>query len=518
MAKKLTYKLPNPLVYRLSNPNYTIYHRAALGGLAATIHAWGDDLPDGIQAKLQRDHVSLVWNGELTDQEFLRRLIAASFRLTDDKLLDLPGQRIEEGQDDLRLAIHNGITTTFLQHPKMRPGEKEPRRVALKSADEEEGTLFTYKAFDSFAHQKAQGTGLLDEKLDGGLPPVASIPQWAVPGATGGALSLQAPTEEAILLMFLMVGCSVFLLRPRTYQEKAQACVIVPDVVDLQAFAKALDRIAGGGQDMKRFSNTYLGRVVGGAEEAALRFLIDLQAEDIASERSVAGCAAVAMGKVAWDANQVNRSVIAKLRGDYTEMNIFRAANTYLGGSKIIKSKKGEGYAIPASPIPELVAANLAAERHWCAHFRSLVSDKKDFERTRYSLGGLKAMKDAVKDADDQAIIRAFQEAWRLTMAAMYRRARRDGLNGDRLVEVERERTRNAILRAKNTDLLTGWFMRFCAEATREGASKKLAADLQSIRTIIFNPRNFDRFQNLCLFALVSYASEEAKTAMEGAN
>ena len=30
------------LIYRLGNPDYTIYHRAALGGLAATIRAWGD--------------------------------------------------------------------------------------------------------------------------------------------------------------------------------------------------------------------------------------------------------------------------------------------------------------------------------------------------------------------------------------------------------------------------------------------------------------------------------------------
>ena len=91
---------------------------------------------------------------------------------------------------------------------------------------------------------------------------------------------------------------------------------------------------------MQRFSNSYLGRVVGGAEEAALRFLIDLQAEEITSERSVAGCLAVAMGKVAWDKNQINRSVIAKLKGDYPEMGVFRAANTYLGRTRLSSQRK----------------------------------------------------------------------------------------------------------------------------------------------------------------------------------
>jgi CRISPR-associated protein Cas8a1/Csx13 len=499
------------LIYRLSHPGYTIYHRAALGGLAATIRAWGTNPPDGITAEVTRDCVRLAWGDRMTDQEALHHILEASFKLTADKLIDLPGQGIKAGQDDMRLAIHNGIAGTFLQHNKMRPGEKEPRRFALR-IDDDTSEIFTYKAINSYAHQKAQGTGLLDAKYKGHFPPTASIPQAVVPGAMSGAMELQSSAEEAILLLFLMVGCAIFLLRPRTYQDKAQYCVIVPDVIDLERFARALHWIAITGPGIKRFSNRYLERVVGGAEEAALRFLIDLQADDITSERSVAGCLAVAMGKVAWDKNQLNRSIIIKLKGDYAEMDIFRAADTYLSHARIIKSKKGEGYAIPTSPVPELVAANLAAERHWCAHFVDLVKDKKDFDRMYFMQGGLKAMKEAIRDADDQAIIRAFHDAWRLTMGALGDRARRDGLDFWRLVEVERERMRNAILRAKTADALAGWFLRFCADATKGGALGALREDGMRIRTFIFNPRNFDRFQNLCLFALVSYASGEAKT------
>jgi CRISPR-associated protein Cas8a1/Csx13 len=508
--------LAKQLTYRLTNPGYTIYHRAALGGLAATIRAWGKNAPEGIEAEFTRDTARLAWGDDITDQEALRHILNASFKLTKEKLIDLPGQGIGVGQDGLRLAVHNGICGTFLQHPKMRLGEKEPRRFELKTDDDDAGEIFTYKAIDTYAHQKAQKTGLLDDKLKGKLPDLADIPQPIVPGALSGALDLQAPAEEVILLMFLMVGCPVFLLRPRTYQEKAQYCMIVPDVIDLSAFARTLQRIASTGQNIKRFSNSYLGRVVGGAEEAALRFLVDLQAEEVTSERSVAGCLAVAMGKVAWDANQINRSIIVKLKGDYPEIDVFRAANTYLGKSKIIKSKKGDGYAIPTSPVPELVAANLAAERHWCAHFKSLVSDKKDFDRMKFIQGGLKRMKEAIKDADDQAIIRAFQEAWRLTMGEFGDRDRRGEFIFEHKVETEREKMRNAILRTKTSDALSSWFLRFCADATKGGSLKAMRTDATRIREFIFNPRNFERFQNLCLFALVSYGSEEAKTATGG--
>ena len=245
------------LIYRLSNPGYTIYHRAALGGLAATVQAWGATKPEGIEAELQEDYVRLAWGDDLREQDALQRILTASFKLTGDKMIDLPGQGVRADQADLRLAIHNGICGTFLQHPKMRPGEKEPRRIELKSADDETGETFTYKAINSFAHQKAQGTGLLEDKLKGNWPALASIPQSIVPGAMSGAFELKASSDEALLLLFLMVGCSIFLLRPRTYKEKAQYCVIVPDVINLKAYAGAIQRVAAAGPSIKRFSNTY---------------------------------------------------------------------------------------------------------------------------------------------------------------------------------------------------------------------------------------------------------------------
>jgi hypothetical protein len=151
-----------PLTYRLSDPNYTIYHRAALGGLAATIKAWGKSPPIGIFPKLEQNSVTIEKTGEITDQEALKRILDASFKLTEDKLIDLPGQFIAEGNDGFRVCIHQGISKTFLQHHKMRPGEKQPRQFTLKEADSEENHFLSYIAINSYAHQQAQGTGLLD--------------------------------------------------------------------------------------------------------------------------------------------------------------------------------------------------------------------------------------------------------------------------------------------------------------------------------------------------------------------
>ena len=512
-VKKEEYKLPNPLIYRLNNPNYTIYHRAALGGLASTIAAWGENQPEGIKAEVERNQISISWNGEeLSDQDFLRRLIDASFKLTkEEKWIDLPGHRIDTARKDLRLAVHNGITATFLQHPKMRIGEKGSRRIELKTGDDDTGNFFTYKAIDIFAHQKAQKTGLLDEKLDGTLPPFGAIQQWTIPGVAGGSEEFLVSTEEAILLHFLMVGSVVFLLRPRTFKEKAQSCLVIPDVIDLVEFSEAISFINSQNQDFKKFSNNYLNRVVGGAEEAGLRFLLDLKTASLVKTEfeSVRNCIVVAMGKVAWDKNQVNRSMIAKIRGDYDEINVFRAARIYLGKSKIIKLENGDSFVVPSSPIPELIAANLANERHWCSNFVSLVSKKEDFQQMMYSTGGLQKMKKEIKDEDDQIIIDVFHEAWRITMKNLYGRAEARRSDEKKDLKVRKERIRNEILRYKTPELLAGWFLRFCADATKGNSLSKLSENGERVRKFIFNPRNFDRFQNLCLFALLSYSGKK---------
>lgn len=505
------------LIYRLTNPNYTVYHRAALGGLASTVLAWRAkprSAPAGIEHDVQRDRVRLAWRDDLSDQEALQRILDASFRLTKDKLIDLVGQAVAEDNVELRLAIHNGLCATFLQHPKMRPSEKEPKRVEIRSADDETRGLFTYKAVTSYAHQKAQGTGLLDPAKKGSLagrfPAVATIPQSVVPGAMTGMQPLETTAEEAILLLYLMVGSAVFLLRPRTYKEKMQACVVVPDVSDLVAFARALRAVAGVDVERPRLSGGYLGRIAGGAEEAALRLLIDLTADDLRDSPAVAGLHAIAMGKVAWDKNQVNRSATVRVGLTYPELDVFRSASKHLGKTRIVPGSKGDGYAVPMSPVPELVAANLATGRHWAAHFRELVSESKDFSRMRFAQKGLQKMKEAIKDGVDQAVIDMFHEAWRKTMGALGERARRDGLSFERLTEVERERIRNSILRSKTADALAGWFLRFCADATRGASLPAAQKEAAVLREFLFNERNAQRLQNLLLFALVSYAKDDA--------
>lgn len=515
------------LGFRLSNPNYTIYHRAALGGLAATVCAWQENeklKPEDIIADFDEREVRLSWRG-ISDQLAMRRILDASFKLTPDgkgkqggKLIDLPGHGIEYSEDGLRLAVHNGLFWTFLQHNRIRSTEKDLRRMTLRSVDAQEDEVFTYKGLDEYAHRIA------DEKLNlldahGKLSGKAEIPQWVVPGAMRGAVGLEASAQDVFLLLYLMAGCAVYHLRPRKYKEKAQFCVVVPDVINLESFAKALRRLAATGKDFKRFRQNYLNRFVGGAEEAALSFLMDVEAGALVRKRhGVSGCLAMAMGRVAWDKQQNNRSQIFKIDGAYDELEVFKTARQYLSQSRTVKLKTGESFVFPASPVPELVAANLATGRHWCANFLELVEDKKDFGSRIGDWKGLVAMKEKIRSIDDQTIINAFHEAWRRTRGNLRKRDQDRGANPKVSIQNRKERIRNEILRTKTSDALASWFLRFCADATEGNVLDILKQPdaARRFREFVFNARNFERFQNLCLFALVSYGDTGASKNGEG--
>jgi len=517
-STKATYELPDPhLIYRLSDPGYTVYHRAALGGLAATVRAWQDedndvDPPAGIAATLTSDSVELSWTNGLPTNEVLRRIVAASFRRTDEGLIELAGHNIREDQRGLRLAVHDGVMKTFLQSKDSRKAEKIGKPFTIHSPDDDAPQVFMYQPVNSYFHQSA------DEKIKvlikDGVARV-ELMQWIIPGAQKGARALEASPQDAFLLLFLMVASATFLIRPRDPRKNTHSCIVIPDVSDLRAFAKSLHSIAAVGRGTEGLTDSYVGHVVGGAEEAALRFLIDLKAFDVARERGVKGCLAITMTKVAWDKKQFNRSMIARLRETYPELSIFLAANQYLGERRTSKNRKDQTQVWLSSYVPALVAANLAGEpkRHWCANFRTLVHNNEDFTRMciRKVREGLQMVNKEVKDADDRLIIDIFHKAWNLSMGVMGERANREGFSANDLFSDRRERMRNEILRAKSTEQLAGWFLRFCTSAARRSPIPSLKHENERVRRFIFDRHNFDRFQNLCLFALLTYDEEDFK-------
>jgi hypothetical protein len=88
-------------------------------------------------------------------------------------------------------------------------------------------------------------------------------------------------------------------------------------------------------------------------------------------------------------------------------------------------------------------------------------------------------------------------------------RAVRDHVDYWSLVDGERERIRNGVLRCKSPDLLLNWLLAFAADARRKEPMSVLLKEGDTVRKFLFNSRNTDRVQNLLLFALVSSPSND---------
>jgi CRISPR-associated protein Cas8a1/Csx13, MYXAN subtype/CRISPR-associated protein Cas8a1/Csx13, MYXAN subtype, C-terminal region len=504
------------LTYDLFNPTYTIYHRAALGGLACTIHAWMESgeyerlAEQGIYCEYDKSAVRLKWDDHLSDAKVVQRLLDMSFRVTDKKLIDLPGHGISGSGDSERVAIHNALLGTFLQHGKSRPGDKGIRVINVADADNEDVVIpLSYRPVNSYVHGTPLERGILNRKDPLNKP--AKIPQSVVPGAVAGTVPLEAPGHEVFLLLYLMAGCQLYLVRSDMLKEKSQYCILVPDVCDLQLFTSQMIHGTSKNQNINR--DEWFGfekRVAGGAEEAALRFIVERLAVEAVRPAAfgIKGFQIVSMGKIAWDKQQVYRNYIRFARIHYDELNIFQTAiGSRLGAIRKIPLKSGEFFWVKETRFPAMVAANLVADRHWCDGFNEWVSEQKEFNQLKYYRKELGAVSNAVQNEQDKAVIQVMHEALRRLYGRLGERAQREGTSFERLADVELERMRNSILRAKSMDSLTQWFMHFCSTVSSGKNISLFGEHKELLYKFLFEPRNFTRFQNLCLFSLLSYES-----------
>src|SRR5262249_30358835 len=156
--------------------------------------------------------VTISWSEGTSARRALALLLAASFELTKDGMIYLPGQGFDASREDILFATHNAVSQTFLQHNKMRPGPKQVGEVALVNENGGRPFIMSYKKVDGYSHQVARGTNLLGPATqwvveDGDLPELALIPQSLMPGATGGACELGGRSTTAFLLTYLVVAC-----------------------------------------------------------------------------------------------------------------------------------------------------------------------------------------------------------------------------------------------------------------------------------------------------------------------
>jgi hypothetical protein len=454
--------------------NGDLIRDAALGGLAATVRAWERDLiPQGLTFEngvLQRGErsfavkVGMDWVETGGD---LLLAIEGAFALSRG-LVWLPGTGIAADHSLELLPVHQGLFATFLQHFQKKG--LGPGKVAVINVDEQSIPI-SYRECLWYAHQK---------------PFRGKLTQDVIPGLSEGAAPLPASEEEEFLLRFLCVACPVFSIH--CGDDRFRSSIVVPRVRDLCKFAIRLHRLAS--PDALCFGVG--GRFAGGAEEAALRLITDLEAgettEDLGSESAVV----FTMGTVAWDLKQRNRSRVSRITGDVAGSRLFRKVESLLGRPRVATNKEGGKFLTARSALPALVAGNLARDLHWLTGFSDLREDNY------YQRRGLSMLIEELPSVE-QELIDAIHQGLKVAFAKAGKRAEDEHADFGSLCDKERARVRTELLRIRGSDTAARWVVDYC---TRHGVQVA-----PKVATLVFGD-DWQRVVNLCLFALCSYTGQ----------
>lgn len=448
------------LYYDLQNPNYSIYHRAALAGLASTIKAWGRETPADIRCKVTDSAVSITWPDSLSDAEALQRILSWSFRISDDKLIDMPGHRFGKRQD-LRALTHFCLMETFLQHPLTRNCENELRTMQIDMGRKELPLYVQYKAVTKYAHQDARGTKIFSPEHHGKFPQFAKIIQPMIPGVLASGHSLRCSTQDTILLLFTCVGSQLFILRPLKSTETQSFGIVIPEVTNLLEFCSEQKRLSSSAPFKSFYTNSFEGRVVGTIEEAALKLALDkTRISNDVPPRS----RGIIMDNVPWDAYQHYRTDAQTFDVSNVSLTQFDKISETFRRCVNLMDSNFHTFLFPASFLPSLIAKNCLEHRAWYHGLDRQVEFADSFEDMLSSHAAFRLLINSCS-RDERDAINLFHQSW----LSILRKHAATGKSLDmHWIHQTTSFTMHSFMRLRSHRQLINWFIEFIETNSNE--------------------------------------------------
>lgn len=482
--------------FDLSNPSYTLLHRAGLAGLWISLNQLEKDkvdLPHKIKWEKTNRKIILNWEENGEDKAVIEWLLNECFQLQDG-LIALRGLDAKTMRKDALVIVHQGILGTFLQHNSTHKSI-EVVKETLQSDEGEIQIPITYKSLASYAYQDF-ASNLCDKKGKFLNKPI-SVAGWLNPGAVvrhvafSTDTSFEEPPENAFLLLFTPVACYYYVLRSRLRDKRAQYALIIPEISDLEKYA--LYR-----QNKHLRNAVYKDFYASGLGDAGLRFLTYETTANIANTFGLSSCQVVTLGTVAWSTQQKTRTDLYIVKADSQICKNYEVCKDYLQ-DKSVKGKES-GF-IACSFAREIIAENLAQNKPWYEGLANKVNSNELFERLTYERGGLHQMVQKVDWAErERLFVQVCHEAIKYTYGKIYDNAqkRHEIANFDR----ETVRIRTGLARCKNANTFREFITDFWSRA---GKIPTLQENWQELMELVMQEKHWKKSRDLALLALASY-------------
>lgn len=478
----------------------TWLHQAGLAGLWMTLNQLKEEFPNASQRPGQFDWqlsstgINLYWSGR--DLDVLNWLLKQSFQIDRQGMVFLTGLKTSSLNIHAQLTIHQGITSTFLQHNKFNKSsgtnrltvEIDGRRISIQ-----------YKQLTSYIHQSF-AERLCDEGGQFSEVPIR-ISGWLYPGAVMSHALFQKQTkfevspEEALVLLFAPVACWYFMIPADPYCEQTNYALVIPEVADLAAYAEF---------NWKLRNLSYVEFWAASLRDAGLKFLT-LQ-ENLTSIRSdeMKRCQSILFGKAKWSPQQMARINTAVVEATKETIHNYQLVCQYSLDNRICKYE-GKSY-LAVSRVRGIVANNLAQALPWWFGFAEEIDSKEFYEELNSTREGLLKMieKGEWNDQGKRLFVRACHEALRISYAKLY-----DRTPEGHYAQIERcnVRIRSELMRCKNATAFREFLSQFFSKAGRIPILQKHWEELLPITT---GEIDWKLTRDLTLLALASYPKNEA--------
>jgi CRISPR-associated protein Cas8a1/Csx13 len=490
------------LTLDLADPQMTLMHRAGLAGLYMTLQQLdrknqnsqhNSQIP--LQWELDQRSVTLRWKGKALDT--LKWLLEQSFQLQGG-MICLRGLDAKQMPPQYLAIAHQGILGTLLQHNSTHKSTGVQTKIYYED-EESYPIIIRYKALKSYVYQEF-AANLCDK--DGNLltKPI-SIAGWLNPGAAvrhtafSSDTSFEEPPHLALILLFAPVACCYFVLRSRLREQRAQYALVIPEIRDLEKYAKY--RMSLRNRAFKEFFASSLG-------DAGLQFLT--MAERLERDFGLSSCQVITMGTVAWSTQQKTRTDLYLVKLDEASKvpQTYRVSRECLQDKVIARNRDSDSF-IATSLARELIADNLARGKPWYAELSSKITSNDLFEKLNYEREGLNQMTQSKKvewSDRDRLFVEAFHEALSYTYGQLSSRTQADEqIRFDKV----NERFRTRLGRCKTPKAVREFVMDFWSRA---GRLPTVQSNWEVFMQLMME--DWKAARDLALLALVSYKGKDS--------
>lgn len=561
----------NEHTWRLSDPGMDLLERAGLAGLHMALSAaseTGRDLSPltWTGADLTEDAVTVRWTGP-TKPAF-QKLIEWAWQIRDG-VLYFPAvhEGVAAANWHLRVPMHTGVMSTFLQHPKVQSKGDIVRRVVRLDEDKELDVSFRPPVFKE---AKPRKQAIPKESTKSKKPPRIGTPsplkpyrdysyffsteemsspvaepiKWFAPGMAGRygkETNWTGPSDRALLLALVPTVC----LYQRLQGEGNNWVVVVPDVRDLEAFSDA--------RRCLHFAPEFVD--VASLGDAGLRFVAEFGSQPTRRALRV-GCRVLAMGYVGYYQGQsIRKSVLDVgseplpirryrcLQGTFPNHFVHRKSDPPASETKT--AKKGRSKAKQAATVADTpqgngwyklptgrgrIADNLVNGRPWYRElFVPLPWDLDEMDRIRKQHPGMSTERlwftalsyqrtnlmrlIAEDDMWDTEAEKVFVEACWQMLDSLYAQEADAVKRGGSRTAADRFEHLNDDIRRSLSQAKTRTLLRAVVSGlfARAGRPKSVAAHTPAVWRLIDHPAYWQKGRDLALLALASHRNKAVR-------